>query len=259
MIKYFIPSNLHTVKRFIVSKETLILLSIVLGISDYELSKALYTYVLEMPKAGQLMAITFAFIIGFLPKVTGQLLAQKKLLLSSISIFFGLALMGFIYIGQQELTQILNDNPFDTIFNDGIAPIAEPSNRHLVATLLTALLYGIATFISYLYYEEYEANNPKNGYDFKVSKVFRYLEAKLLQLDGCFQRAFYKPIHKAAAVVNTKIADCQKTIQEEEKILTREAIHHQFEMRHWQQTISQIENTIHFIYIKKPFFKRFKL
>lgn len=257
-MKFIIPNNLNTIKNYIVSKKTLIILSVVLGISDYALSKPLYIYVLDMPQVGQILALTFAFIIGFLPKITGQLLARKKWSLSAISIFFGIVLMGFIYVGQYELTNLLADNPLEAILNEGTSIPKKESNRHLIATLLTALLFGIASFISYLYYAEYEAKNPKSAHQFKIAKVFRYLEASLLKLDGHFQRAFNKPIHKAEAIINTRIADCQKSIRDEEKQLAKETIVYRYEMNHLNNTTAQIKNKIHLIFLKKSFFQRFK-
>lgn len=259
-MKLFKTSNLNVIKDYIVSWKTLLLLSVTLFFVDFNLSMPLYLYTLDMPDLATSIAAVIAFVISLLPKVTAKLLAKKEYLLAMVAILFGIGLMGFIYIGQYQVTIDAMNNPDPlALLLDADHTVSEAtSNRHIIATALTCLLYAIATFTSYLYYSEQYKENPKTSQQFKWADILRTLESQFAFVQSRFQRAFDKPTHIAEAVVRKQMEACQKIIDEKEKKLSNQEIIHKYRLDRLTNTEKQVKTVIELTYRKKSFFNHLK-
>lgn len=192
----------RTIKDYIVSWQTLFLISVILFCVDWSLSRPLYTMVLDMPGLGNILACGMATLMAILPKVTAKLLVGKRHGLALLAMLLGIGLMSFLFVGQKEVAAQNAQDPLAGVYmmDAEVAADASQSNTHIVATGLVALLYSIATFIGYLYYADEKRPKP-TGYQLSMSKLGREFQYRLLLLKGRFQRAFAKPTQTAEARV----------------------------------------------------------
>lgn len=207
------PAVTRIFKDFVVPQRTLVLISTILFVSDFFLSKPLYIMVLDVGELlGALLALGMATLFAVLPKVAAKLLVRQQYGLSAIAILCGLGLISFIYLGQMEVAHQKANDPLAGLLG---TEVQEASSFHLVATALVALLYVCATFLSFLYFADYKGFKPKQdrAYANWLSRLFQW-QAHLLQ--GQYDRALLKPTLLAEQRVDAHI----QTLEEKEAKLS---------------------------------------
>jgi hypothetical protein len=253
-------SNMKAIKDFILSKEFLILIALSTFGVDLSASQPFYEYIMDDPKLGNILAFGMALTLALLPKITAKILAgnhKQKKLLSLIGIALGGLLITLIYFAQVTLMEVALTDPWMTAMG-GEIPTKSTSNRHIIITALSAILYAIGVFIGYLYYSEYYNKNPKSGLHFQWTAVLRTLKAKLFISQALYERAAKKTNSLAEKPVLEKIAACEEIINEQNRKLAQENLFYKFQLEQIKNTEEQIQIAIEKAYKRKSFFNFLK-
>ncbi|MDW3210282.1 MAG: hypothetical protein R8N23_10470 [Reichenbachiella sp.] len=237
----------NALKDFIVSWPVLFLVSVILFVTDYTLSKPLYTLVLDMPVLGNILALGMATLFSVLPKVTGKLLVKKRYDLIVIAFILGLGLLSFIYVGQAEVARQEAADPLTFYLDPDSAPRRE-SQKHIIATGLITLLYGFAVFLSYLYYSDAKNFQPLRS-RLSMSELWRAFQYRVLLLKGRFERANAKPTITAEGRVTDHLNSLEKEARELEKKLARMEHDYKYELDMHKNARLRITQAIEIAYI----------
>lgn len=220
---------MKVLKSYVVSRHTLLLISLILFVSDFFLSKPLYAMVLDMgDHLGAILALGMAALFAVLPKTTAKLLAKKDYGLAFAGIVCGVGLLSFIYVGQSEVASQKADDPLNLVLEDSIET---GSHAHIVATGLVALLYNCALFISFLYYRDNEAFRP-TFLRLSMSELGRAFQYSLIPLRGRYKRASARPANIAEGRVN----DFARELGQKEREL-QSRLYEQESNRNYEQAV----------------------
>lgn len=235
-------------KDYVVTRQTLMLITIALYVTDFSLSKPLYIMVLDMGDLlGHILALGMATLFCILPKVTAKLFAKKgkSRKLGFLAIICGLGLLSFIYIGQSEVVRQEANDPLNMLVNNS-ADHGE-SKTHIVATGLIGLLYTCAVFLSYIYYSDETKFRPK-AFSLSMSKLARVFKHELQILQGLFDRAKEKPGLTASGKVNEYIRTLEKRERELEDKLFRQENARDYELATFENAKARITAAIKVAY-----------
>jgi len=232
-------------KNYVVSWQTLLLISLILFVSDFFLSKPLYVMVLDMGEPlGDVLALGMAALFAVLPKITSKLLAKKDYGLSFMGIVCGIGLLSFIYVGQSEVVRKKTDDPLNLVLADSVEI---GSHAHIVATSLVALLYTCALFISFLYYRDNEAFRP-TFLRLSMSKLGRAFQYALTPLRGRYKRAAARPENIAEGHVNDFARELGKKERELQSRLYEQESNRNYELAVLDNARKRIKTTIEAAY-----------
>ncbi|MAE86214.1 MAG: hypothetical protein CMB80_26000 [Flammeovirgaceae bacterium] len=239
----------NALKDYIVSWPVLLLVSVILFITDFILSKPLYTLVLDMPAFGNVLALGMATLFSVLPKVTGKLLTmtQKRHDLIVFAFLLGLGLLSLIYVGQAEVARQETADPLTFYLDPDTAPRHE-SQQHIIATTLISLLYGFAVWLSVIYYAD-TRDFKSTGMGLLMSKLWRWFQYRLLLAKGRFERANAKPTITAEGRVTDHLNALEKEARELEKKLTRMEHDYKYELDMHKNARARIILAIEIAYI----------
>ena len=256
MIKQWTISNGKAIKNNIISKEFLILIALAIFGVDFSASQPFYEFIMDDPRLGSVLAFGMGTTLALLPKITAKILAgnhKQKKLLSTIAFALGTGLLILVYCSQVTLMESAINDPL-IIALGGEISTESTSNRHIIITALSAILYAIGVFIGYLYYSEYYNKNPKSGLYFQWTAFLRTLNVKLSITQGLYERATKKVTRLAEEPILKKIVACQEIINEQNRKLAHERLFYEYQIHQLKNTEQQIKLAIEKAYKRKSMF-----
>ncbi|MEO9476820.1 MAG: hypothetical protein ABJG41_14855 [Cyclobacteriaceae bacterium] len=197
---------------YIVSFFTLMVLKFGMIMIDYPMSEVIYVDALDMGPYAITMALAMTFTIATLPTIIAKLLVRSMIKLALVGMLFQAGLLGFLYIGQHAVSEIMANDP--TMLILGAEPVKEGLfPRHLIGVSLTALLSAITILVAYLYYSDVKRHKPLS-FQFAMDNLARNFTYQLTILKGKMQRALDLPTKIAERRVNKKMENLSKFLKD---------------------------------------------